>query len=293
MDDKEEEKYKDKAEQAESPKQRTCGIVMPISAIDGCEASHWKEVLDIITAACGAAGFEASLVSEAGESGIIHKDIVRNLYHSDMVVVDVSAKNPNVMFELGMRLAFDKPAVIIKDDVTSYSFDTGVIQHLPYRRDLHYFHTLEFQKKLAAKLQATHQAALADEDYSTFLKHFVDYDIKAKGLETKSVGAFEFLVKGIQELRDEMAGIRGRLPALSAIEKPGLRAQWRIDIVNFVASCIIDYRRFHSIPESTKLSSNDVAEFVWSQSVEARSSFQDRDRLATFAAKEFPGEFLS
>jgi hypothetical protein len=34
------------------------------------------------------------------------------------------------MFELGMRLAFDKPTVIIKDDKTDYMFDTGIIEHV-------------------------------------------------------------------------------------------------------------------------------------------------------------------
>jgi len=32
------------------------------------------------------------------------------------------------MFELGLRLAFDKPAIIVKDDNTSYSFDTAPIE---------------------------------------------------------------------------------------------------------------------------------------------------------------------
>jgi hypothetical protein len=31
---------------------------------------------------------------------------------------DVSGKNANVMFELGLRLAFDNPTIIIKDDKT-------------------------------------------------------------------------------------------------------------------------------------------------------------------------------
>jgi hypothetical protein len=42
------------------------------------------------------------------------------------------------MLELGMRLAFDKPAVIVKDDKTDYSFDTSSIEHLAYPRDLRF-----------------------------------------------------------------------------------------------------------------------------------------------------------
>jgi hypothetical protein len=112
------------------------------------------------------------------------------------------------MFELGMRLAFDKPAIIIKDDKTGYSFDTGVIEHLPYPRDLHYYSILEFKDKLATKITATHKAATTDPKYTTFLKHFGEYTVK--GLESTEVGGSEFVLKAIEELRDELALTRRR-----------------------------------------------------------------------------------
>lgn len=40
------------------------------------------------------------------------------------------------MFELGMRLTFDKPTIIIKDNTTDFIFDTGPIEHLQYPKDL-------------------------------------------------------------------------------------------------------------------------------------------------------------
>lgn len=50
-----------------------CGIIMPILSIDNCSENHWKEVKGIITDAIEKAGFEAKLVSEANDSGIIQK----------------------------------------------------------------------------------------------------------------------------------------------------------------------------------------------------------------------------
>jgi len=102
-----------------------CGLVMPISAIDGCNEQHWQDVKEIISSAVENAGFQANLVSYADDVGIIQKRIIQNLYQNPVVVCDVSGKNPNVMFELGLRLAFDKPTIIIKDDITTYSFDTS------------------------------------------------------------------------------------------------------------------------------------------------------------------------
>ncbi len=131
-----------------------CGIVMPISSIDGCTAEHWTEILSIIKDSIISSGFEPNLVSDADDSGIIQKRIIHNLYSNEIVVCDVSAKNPNVMFELGMRLAFDKPTIIIKDDKTEYTFDTSIIEHITYPRDLRFNKIIAFKDALKKKIIA-------------------------------------------------------------------------------------------------------------------------------------------
>ena len=60
-------------------KKAVCGIVMPISAIDGCSEAHWSEVHDILNEAIDDAGFEPNLVSNADDVGIIQKRIIQNL----------------------------------------------------------------------------------------------------------------------------------------------------------------------------------------------------------------------
>jgi len=114
----------------------TCGIIMPISETDNCSVEHWTDVLGILKDVCSSNNFTPNLVSDADDIGIIHNRIIENIYSSDIIICDVSCKNANVMFELGMRLAFDKPTIIIKDNITGYSFDTSLIEHLEYPRDL-------------------------------------------------------------------------------------------------------------------------------------------------------------
>lgn len=176
-----------------------CGIVMPISAIDGCNEAHWADVLEIINDAIEEAGFDGELVSNADDVGIIHKRIIQNLYENPMVVCDVSGKNPNVMFELGMRLAFDKPTLIIKDDQTTYSFDTSAIEHLEYPRDLRFTKVVEFKKKLAAKLKATYKKSTEDQNYTTFLKHFGEF--KVAKIDQKEVSGQEFIIEELKNMR--------------------------------------------------------------------------------------------
>lgn len=185
---------------AEVDQTLTCGIVMPISTIDSCSEEHWRDVKMILSEAIEDAGFQPQLVSEADDVGIIQKRIIQNLYENPVVVCDVSAKNPNVMFELGMRLAFDRPTIIVKDDKTSYSFDTSPVEHLAYPRDLRFSKIVEFKEALAEKIKATHEKAKSDPNFTTFLKHFGTF--KVAELKTEIVPQDRLLLEEVKSLRD-------------------------------------------------------------------------------------------
>ena len=154
-----------------------CGVVMPISSTDECDESHWNDVRAILYDAIEDAEFDPNLVSNADDVGIIQKRIVQNLYANPIVVCDISCKNPNVMFELGMRLAFDKPTIVVKDYETSFSFDTSPIEHLQYPRDLRFSQIVEFKSELTKKISATYNKSKNDPEYTTFLKHFGTFSV--------------------------------------------------------------------------------------------------------------------
>jgi hypothetical protein len=207
---------------AKSEKEK-CGIIMPISTLDGCNEQHWLDVKNILTESIESANFEANLVSNADDVGIIQKTIIQNIYDNPIIVCDVSGKNPNVMFELGMRLAFDKPTIIVKDDKTSYSFDTSPIEHLTYPRDLRFNKIVEFKKDLSEKIKGTFKKSKEDKNFSTFLKHFGKFTV-AK-LETTEVSKEEFIIEELRDLRYTMqkmfqrdVNIRHKLYELDSIE---------------------------------------------------------------------------
>ena len=190
----------------QTDKKPTCGIIMPISLIDNCSPEHWADVLGIIKDVCNVNEFIPNLVSDADDIGVIHNRIIENIYSSDIVICDVSCKNANVMFELGMRLAFDKPTIIIKDDLTGYSFDTSLIEHLEYPRDLRFTSIIKFKENLGKKLKATFEKATTDPNFSTFLKNFGKY--KIAHLEDREITSDTFIVNAIEELRRDVRVIK-------------------------------------------------------------------------------------
>jgi hypothetical protein len=176
--------------EAANPKKPMCGLVMPISGSDDYTSEHWSIVRLIIEECLTELGFESRMVSEGNEIGIIHGRIVENLYTDPLIICDVSSRNPNVMFELGMRITFDKPVVIIKDDETSKIFDIDIIEFISYPKSLQYNIIQKFKIVLKEKIKATYEAGQSGK-YSPFLNQFKD--VKATKLQEKEV-EFEDLV---------------------------------------------------------------------------------------------------
>lgn len=204
-------------EKPKEEKKLKCGLVMPISATTVYSAEHWLEIKQIIIESLEDTKFNVELVSVSDESGIIQQRIVNNLYSSEIVVCDVSGKNPNVMFELGMRLAFDKPTIIIKDDQTNYTFDTAPIEHLEYPHDLHYQKIVKFKEDLKRKVLATHEASKRI-DYTTFLKNFGEFRV-AK-IENKEVSSEEFLNKKLEDIVLGMSILNGKINNIASNFEP-------------------------------------------------------------------------
>ncbi|MEZ6934202.1 hypothetical protein [Aeromonas sp. S19(2024)] len=176
----------------------TCGLIMPIAANEVGSVEHWLHVRKIITDALIGTDFQVKMVSDSDEVNVIQNNIVTNIYSNDIVICDVSSRNPNVMFELGMRLTFDKPVVIIKDKDTPYSFDVGNIQHLEYPRSLNYVEIQHFQKALKEKTLST-LAASKVQGYSPFLSHYKIQHISK--VETEVVGRDDFIMSALNEIK--------------------------------------------------------------------------------------------
>jgi hypothetical protein len=118
---------------------------MPISDVDGYDAGHFGRVYEfIVKPACRNAGFKPVRADEVQVTNYIVVDILRKILDADMVVCDLSARNANVLYELGIRQAFNRPVTLIRDSRTPRIFD---IQGL---RDLEYDETLRIDKINAA-----------------------------------------------------------------------------------------------------------------------------------------------
>jgi hypothetical protein len=184
----------------------TCGVMMPISAVGGCPESHWKEVRKILFKAIDNAGFNPQMVSDGEGVELIAKRMVNNLFQNEIAVCDISANNPNVMFELGIRVAFRRPVIIVKDDMTPFSFDIAGIEHLEYPRDLQRKKMNSFTSRLSDKIIHTYQASVIDPEYNDLIGGMIKSGVSKLqpiiALDQKNVAdSFKFLKAAISDTK--------------------------------------------------------------------------------------------
>jgi hypothetical protein len=114
-----------------------CFVLMPISDAAPYPTGHFRRVYDnLIAPACAKAGFKPYLASDVQQTNYIVLDILRRLLNAPMALCDMSARNPNVFFELGIRQAFNLPVTLLKDERTERAFDIQGIRSIEYDSNL-------------------------------------------------------------------------------------------------------------------------------------------------------------
>ncbi|PCD75648.1 hypothetical protein CLN94_12910 [Pseudothioclava arenosa] len=175
------------------------------------------------------------MVSDTFETNLIHTEIIRNIYEDEIIICDVSGRNPNVFFELGIRMATQKPTIIIKDDKTIYPFDTSTNRYIQYPRDLRHPLMEKFKTELIAMIgKVKHQT----EDQS-FIGQIGPFKIPK--IESTEVSASEAILQRLNEIERKMTPPETRRvinPAYKFRFHPGAEVKFRNIDIDEVDACI-------------------------------------------------------
>lgn len=108
------------------PKKK-CFVIMPFSTTKICSEEQWTDIFEnTIKPAVEESGFNYKCFRANLVIGNIIKDILDNLNKSDIVIADMTDRNPNVFYELGVRHALRDATVLITQNMDDIPFD---LQH--------------------------------------------------------------------------------------------------------------------------------------------------------------------
>lgn len=164
-------KTQETAPTVEKPENNDCFIIMPIADHPDYKQGHFKRVYDDIFApACRAAGYKPIRADDVAQTNLIHLDILQKLLESPMAICDLSTRNPNVLFELGLRQAFDKPTILVQEVGTPQIFDINLFRYTQYRNGLDYRDVLADQKSIQKVLEETKLAVQENRSVNSIIK---------------------------------------------------------------------------------------------------------------------------
>jgi len=147
-------------------------VAMPFSEKSGkYPKGFFDEVLkNVITPAAVEAGFKVETARKDG-SDIIQSTIVNDLLNADLVIADLTEHNPNVLFELGLRMVSEKPIAIIRANGTAPIFDVdNMLRVCDYDPNL-WPSTLQVDvPKLAAHIKGTWEKRETSQTYMSLFK---------------------------------------------------------------------------------------------------------------------------
>lgn len=195
--------------------EKTCFVVMPISDIDGYDTGHFTRVYKyLIKPACEKAGFIPVRADDVKSSNYIVIDILSKIIESDIVICDLSGKNANVLYELGVRQAFNLRTVLIKDKKTDKIFDISGLRYTEYNQELRV-------DSVEAQIESISDA--------------IAETVKAKGKDVNSVIQLLGLKPATLPTQHELSGdtryVLSAVNALSeritAMEDPRFRSKYR------------------------------------------------------------------
>ncbi|EOC1330933.1 hypothetical protein ACM92K_000736 [Cronobacter turicensis] len=155
----ESKKGKVEVQKQENTKQKTCFAIMPIADHPDYPPGHFTRVYNhLIKPACEKAGYKVIRADDAKASHMIMFDILKNIVECDMAICDLSSKNANVFYELGLRQAYNKKTILITDSITNTPFDITGFRYVKYSESLRVDTVMNDIAEITAMLEETENA---------------------------------------------------------------------------------------------------------------------------------------
>lgn len=122
---------------------KKCFVLMPFD-------NSYKEIYtDVYKVVCKNHNIECWRVDEISRPGSITKDIVEGILDADIVIADLTSRNPNVFYELGIAHSVGNKTIMTAQSIEDVPFDIASYRVILYEQ------TITGAKELKSKLDSS------------------------------------------------------------------------------------------------------------------------------------------
>jgi len=190
-----------------------CFVIMPISDTHPYDPGHFGRVYEhLLKPAILAAGYAPVRADDTTKTDYIVVGVIQKITESCMVLCDLSGRNPNVMYELGVRHAFNKHVVLIKDRRTDKCFDIQGLRYVEYDESLR----IATVQKDISRIQSsiTETASAGPDDMNSI--------VRLAGIKTAEVPAAQTISQDTALILSSIAALEKQIDARSDSDRqPG------------------------------------------------------------------------
>lgn len=196
-------------------KEKKCFVIAPIGEDNSETRKRSNQILKhIIEPVTSQLGYTTTRADKLSKPGIITSQIINHLLEDELVVADLTEKNPNVFYELAVRHAIRKPVVQMIFHTETLPFDVSASRTIKFdHKDLD--SVAYCKEELNKQIQEVEKDVnLVDSPISNAI------DIKSLNSSgdplAKSNAEIMYM---LQEMKGEIAGIRESLTDTSPSSK--------------------------------------------------------------------------
>jgi len=110
-------------------RENTCFVVMPFASL------FQLQYKNVIRPAVEATGLKCKRGDEIYSKADIVADIWKSLREAQLVVAELTGRNPNVLYEIGLAHAIGKPIIFLTRNKDDVPFDLKALRYLYYETD--------------------------------------------------------------------------------------------------------------------------------------------------------------
>ncbi len=118
------------------PKEGKCFVIMPFGKKrfgDRPEPFDWdSHYEEVISNAISKAGMTPIRANEIYGTGTLMEDVWKGIQEAEVVVVDLTGRNPNVLYELGLADVIGKRVILLTMDEQDFPSDLGGYRYIKY-----------------------------------------------------------------------------------------------------------------------------------------------------------------
>lgn len=132
------EEFKCETTASKNGKKYKCFVIMPIGKERTIEHENNMLVFDKLIKPCVEnSGYDIECYHSdlITETGAISKQVIHSLKNDDIVIADIRRRNPNVLYELGVRHTFGKRSILVCSDHSENPFHTSNYRAVAYKLD--------------------------------------------------------------------------------------------------------------------------------------------------------------